>query len=58
MTTEKAEEKENAGVKKEIHKVIFHCKFCGNPKKLDELRTLTRFFPPITVCRECERKML
>ena len=58
MTTEKAGGKENAGVKKEIHKVTFHCKFCGNTKNLDEMRTLTRFFPQITVCRECARKML
>ena len=42
---------------KETREVTFKCKFCGNTKPLDEMRVLTRFFPPIVVCPECEKKM-
>jgi len=37
--------------------VTFKCKYCGETKPLDDMRTLTRFFPPVVVCRECEKKM-
>jgi len=35
----------------------FRCKFCGKDRPLDDMRTLTRFFPPLVACRECERKI-
>ena len=37
--------------------ITFRCKFCGEEKPLDEMRTLTRFFPYLTACRECERRV-
>lgn len=37
--------------------IIFKCKFCVKNKPLDEMRELTRFFPPLTACVECERRM-
>ena len=37
--------------------ITFKCKFCGETKPFDEMRTLTRFFPPIVACRDCEKKM-
>jgi len=42
---------------KETKEITFRCKFCGKDKSLDEMRTLTRFFPPIVACRDCEKKM-
>jgi len=42
---------------KETREISFRCKFCGKTKPLGEIRTLTRFFPPIVVCRDCEKKM-
>ncbi|MBI4186152.1 MAG: hypothetical protein HY530_01430 [Chloroflexi bacterium] len=33
----------------------FTCRFCGQARQLDEMRMLTRFFPPLVVCRECEK---
>jgi len=38
-------------------KVTFKCKACERSKPLDEMVVLTRFFPPIVVCRDCEKKM-
>ena len=33
--------------------VLFICKFCGERKPIEELKAATRFFPPLTVCRDC-----
>jgi hypothetical protein len=41
---------------KETKEITFKCKFCGQTKPLAEMRTLTRFFPLIVACRECEKK--
>ncbi len=52
MTTEIEKEEESKG--KEI---TFKCKFCERSKPLDEMVVVTRFFPPIVACRDCEKKM-
>jgi len=36
--------------------ITFRCRFCGETKLLDEMRFLSRFFPLLAACRECERK--
>lgn len=57
MTTE-PEKKSGAEAKEEKTKEItFECKFCGMTKPLDKMRVLTRFFPPMVACRDCERKL-
>ena len=52
MTTELEE-----GQEPKIKEITFKCKFCETSKPLDEMVVLTRFFPPIVVCRDCEEKM-
>ena len=42
---------------KEAKEITFKCKFCGMSKPLDEMVVLTRFFPSIVACRDCEKKM-
>jgi len=37
--------------------ITFRCRACEESKPLDEMVLVTRFFPPIAVCRDCERKM-
>ncbi len=37
--------------------VTFKCKFCEKSKPLNEMVILTRFFPPIVACRDCEKEM-
>ena len=37
--------------------ITFRCRFCGSSKPLEEMGLLTRFFPPIVACRDCEKKM-
>jgi len=54
MTTTRPQEKASSDETKEI---TFKCKYCGKDKPLDDMRTLTRFFPPVVACRDCERKM-
>jgi hypothetical protein len=48
--------KEESGAKK-TKKITFRCRFCGRSKPLDEMGLLTRFFPLIVACRDCEKKM-
>ena len=55
MTTEK--EKEEAKGTKEAKEITFRCKFCGRDKRLDEMMILTRFFPSLVLCRDCEKEM-
>jgi len=48
----------NKGNKREIPRVIpgvitFTCRYCEKQKPLDEMRTATRFFPPLIVCQGC-----
>ena len=33
--------------------ITFACKRCGKSKPLEEMRTTRRFFPPLTLCRDC-----
>jgi len=33
--------------------IMFTCRFCGKQKPLEEMRVLTRFFPPVPACRDC-----
>ncbi|GAI22265.1 unnamed protein product [marine sediment metagenome] len=40
-----------------IKELTFMCKFCGEHKPLSEMRVLTRFFPYIVACQDCERKI-
>ena len=51
MTSEVEKEESKA------KEVTFKCKFCEKSKPLDEMVVLTRFFPLIVACKDCERKM-
>ena len=33
--------------------ITFTCKFCGKTKSLDDMRVVTRFFPPLPACKDC-----
>ena len=37
--------------------ITFKCKFCGESKPLDQMRTLTRFFPQLVACKACEQRV-
>ncbi len=38
--------------------VTFQCQSCGRLKRIEEMRVLTRFFPLLVICNDCEQKML
>jgi hypothetical protein len=46
----KTKNESNAGV-------TFKCQACGKTRRLEEMRTIKRFFPMLVVCRECEKEM-
>jgi len=56
MTVTRPQEKEQSG-SDETKEITFKCKYCGKDKPLDDMRTLTRFFPPVVACRDCAKKM-
>lgn len=37
--------------------LMFTCRFCRRLRPLGEMRMLTRFFPPLPACCECERRI-
>jgi hypothetical protein len=51
------EELTEADKKKESGEITFRCQSCDRYKLLEEMRVITRFFPMIVVCRECEKAM-
>ena len=44
--------------KETTHEITFHCKFCGESKPLSEMIFITRFFPVLVACRDCEKALL
>jgi hypothetical protein len=56
MTAEESKETDKA--KSQVpDEINFKCPSCNHYKPLEEMRIITRFFPLITVCPECEKKM-
>jgi len=50
--------KEQGKVKKKVpREITFRCQSCDKYKLLEEMRVITRFFPLLVVCRECEKEM-
>lgn len=43
--------------KPKVNEVTFKCKFCERSRPLDEMVVITRFFPQIMACRDCEKKL-
>lgn len=43
--------------KTKANKTTFKCKFCEANKPLAEMVIITRYFPPIVACPECERRL-
>jgi transcription elongation factor Elf1 len=56
MTTETSK-KESAEAKEKNKEVTFKCKYCGQQKPVSEMRMITRFFPVLIACRDCEKKL-
>jgi hypothetical protein len=38
-------------------KITFRCRSCNKYKPLEDMRIITRFFPLLVVCRDCEKEM-
>ena len=45
------------GEESKAKEVTFKCKLCEKSKPLGEMVVLTRFFPPVVACQDCEKKM-
>ena len=56
MTTKEVK-KEKKSEAKRTKAITFRCKFCDRYKRIDEMRVLTRYFPLLVACRDCEREM-
>jgi hypothetical protein len=51
------EEATEADKKRELREITFRCPNCDKYKPLEEMRVITRFFPILVVCRQCEKEM-
>lgn len=49
--------KERKSETEETKEITFKCRFCEKTKPLGKMRVITRFFPLIVVCSDCENKM-
>ncbi len=56
MTAEKLE-KEDKVDGKEPKIITFMCQGCDKYKPIEDMRTVNRFFPPLVLCRDCEKEM-
>jgi len=56
MTKAKAKTAEKTP-KKETRAVTFKCRICGENKPIEEMRTISRFFPMLVVCQGCEKTL-
>ena len=52
-----ASKPENKTKSKGPIEITFRCQSCGKNKPLEDMRVVTRFFPLLVVCRDCEKKM-
>lgn len=43
--------------KQKPEKITFRCSSCDKYKPIEEMRAITRFFPLLVVCRDCEKKI-
>jgi hypothetical protein len=41
----------------QTQEITFKCPSCHKYKSLEEMTMVTRFFPILIVCRECEKEM-
>jgi len=56
MATEKSEKKDKVEGK-ESKIITFRCRGCDKYKPLEDMRTVNRFFPPLVLCRDCEKEL-
>jgi transcription elongation factor Elf1 len=49
-----AKEKATKETTKEI---TFHCKFCGESKPISDMTFMTRYFPVLVACRNCDKTL-
>ncbi|MFC2060700.1 hypothetical protein ACFLTZ_06420 [Chloroflexota bacterium] len=48
--------KEKAKIQ-EADQITFECGFCESSKPVEEMVVLTRFFPLMVACRDCEHQI-
>ncbi len=51
------EESKKADKKREPGEITFRCPSCDKYKLVEEMRVITRFFPILVVCQQCEKEM-
>ena len=54
---EKELKKEDKTKKQVPREITFRCQSCEKYNELEEMRVITRFFPLLVVCRDCEKEM-
>jgi transcription elongation factor Elf1 len=47
------EEKKSTGSKEK--KITFKCNYCKKSKSINDMVVVTRYFPAIVICKDCEK---
>ncbi len=42
---------------KKTPEIAFKCRFCQKSKPISDMVVVTRLFPPLVACRECEKEL-
>ena len=53
----KVKKNEGEATAEESDVIAFKCRSCEQSKPLDEMMVITRYFPPVILCRDCGKKM-
>ena len=57
MAKEKLKNEEDKTKGKGTGEITFTCRCCESKKTIDKMKVITRFFPVLVVCQDCEKEM-
>ncbi len=57
MAAETGSKGEKKAKEKKPRDVTFKCRFCQETKPISEIMIVSRLFPPVVACRECEKEL-
>ena len=57
MTPEAKSNKTKVEAEEKPKEINFKCCSCNRYESLEEMKIINRFFPPLVVCRKCEKEI-
>ena len=57
MAKEESNVEDKSKKKKGPIEITFKCQSCGKSRHLEDMRVISRFYPMLVTCRDCEKEM-